>query len=97
MIMKVLNKRDNIHIDNVNEAMDRLVKDGFKDILVQPTHIINGEEYDKMIEQIEPFVTSFDTISIGKALLSTSEDYDEVCKAIMSEVPELDVTKNEAS
>nr|WP_315021072.1 sirohydrochlorin cobaltochelatase [uncultured Aminipila sp.] len=96
MIMKVLKKRDNIHIDNVSEAMERLVKDGFKDILVQPTHIINGEEYDKMIQQIGPFVTSFDTVFIGKALLSTSEDYDEVCKAIMSEVPELDVTKNEA-
>lgn len=96
MIMKVLKKRDNIHIDNVSEAMEKLVEEGFQDVIVQPTHIINGEEYDKMAEQIEPFVTSFDNICVGKALLTSSEDYEEVCKAIMEEVPELDTTKNKS-
>ncbi|QHI71523.1 sirohydrochlorin cobaltochelatase [Aminipila terrae] len=93
IIMKVLKNRDHIHIDNVTEAMERLATDGFEDVLIQPTHIINGDEYDKMMEQIEPFTTSFDTIRVGSALLTTSQDYDKVCHAIMAEVPELDMTK----
>lgn len=97
MIMNVLKKRDNLYIDNVSEAMERLVSEGFQDVLVQPTHIINGDEYDKMVEQIRPFITSFDTISVGKALLSSSEDYIEVCKAIMAEVPQLDLTNKKNS
>ncbi len=94
IIMKVLKTRDHMHVDNVREAMERLAEDGFKDVLVQPTHIINGEEYEKMMEQIMPFKNSFDAISVGKALLTSSRDYDEVCKAIMAEVPELDQKKN---
>lgn len=94
MIMKVLEKRDGIHVDNVQEAMERLKKDGFTDVLIQPTHIINGDEYDKMMGQIEPFIASFDTIFVGSPLLTDSDDYEKVCRAVMAEVPELDITKN---
>ncbi len=94
MIMKVLRNRDNISIDNVQEAMERLKQEGFEDILVQPTHIINGEEYDKMISQIEPYEENFKSVNIGTPLLTTSDDYEAVCKAIIDEVEELDVTKH---
>lgn len=95
IIIKVLRNRDNIYIDNVKEAMERLVAEGFNDVLVQATHIMNGEEYDKMISQIESFKDSFEVINIGSPLLTTSDDYEEVCKAIMAEIPEVDVTKND--
>ncbi|QIB68882.1 sirohydrochlorin cobaltochelatase [Aminipila butyrica] len=92
IIMRVLKKRDQLHVDNVTEALERLAADGFTDVLIQPTHIINGDEYEKMMGQIEPFIEQFETIAVGRALLTSSEDYDLVCRAIMAEVPELDGT-----
>ncbi|MFV0517802.1 MAG: sirohydrochlorin cobaltochelatase [Aminipila sp.] len=89
MIMRVLKKRDNMHIDNVEEAMQKLVDDGFIDVLVQPTHIINGDEYEKMVNQIAPFRGLFENIVVGRALLTSSEDYEETCNAILKEVPEV--------
>jgi sirohydrochlorin cobaltochelatase len=92
MIMKVLKNRDNMHIDNVTEAMERLVKEGFTDLIVQPTHIINGDEYEKMMAQIEPFMDKIETIRIGSPLLSSSEDYDATCRAVMKQLPQLKET-----
>jgi sirohydrochlorin cobaltochelatase len=92
MIMKVLKNRDNLHIDNVTEAMERLVKEGFTDLIVQPTHIINGDEYEKMMAQIEPFMDKIEKIKIGAPLLSSSEDYDATCRAVMKQLPQLKET-----
>ncbi|MGP1570279.1 MAG: sirohydrochlorin cobaltochelatase [Eubacteriales bacterium] len=84
MIMRKLKARDGIHIDNVHEAIEELVNDGYEDILVQSTHIMNGDEYDKMTEQIAPFVDKAD-IKVGEALLTTSDDYDSVVEALCTE------------
>lgn len=89
MILRVLKKRDGLHIDNVTEAMERLVADGFENVLVQPTHIINGEEYDKMIAEIEPYFETFKKIKIGAPLLTSSQDYEEVIEAVMAQFPKL--------
>lgn len=82
MIIKKLAERDNKKIDYVREAMERLVNDGFKTVVVQPTHIMNGEEYDKVAEVVDEFSDRFDKLSIGKPLLTTAEDYDLVLEAI---------------
>lgn len=87
MILRVLKKRDGIHIDNVKEALGRLIADGFTDVLVQPTHIINGEEYEKMMDQIRPFQSCFGKLLVGVPLLTSSEDYSAVIQAVMEEVP----------
>lgn len=89
MIMKVLEKRDQIHIDNVPQAMDKLVRDGFVNVILQPTHIINGEEYDKMNNQAQAFRKHFHKLSIGKPLLTASRDYEEVCEAVFKQFPDL--------
>lgn len=89
MIMKVLKKRDNIHIDNVAEALEKLEKDGFEELVLQPTHIINGDEYDKMVSQAESFKNRFKSISIGKPLLTESSDYEEVCRGIMKQFTDM--------
>lgn len=86
MILRVLARRDGLHIDNVTQAMGRLIADGFTDVLVQPTHIINGEEYEKMKAQIRPFAACFSSLRIGAPLLSSSEDYTCVVNAIAAEV-----------
>lgn len=84
MIMKKLKSRDGIHIDNVREALEKLVNEGYDDILIQATHIMNGDEYDKMLEQIADFEDKVN-IKVGEALLTSSKDYDEVVSALCSE------------
>ncbi|MEG0829121.1 MAG: sirohydrochlorin cobaltochelatase [Anaerovoracaceae bacterium] len=84
MIMKVLKSRDNLHIDNVSEALAKLKEDGFKRVHIQPTHIINGDEYEKMVYQAK--AANIDNLTIGKALLTTSEDYDHVCEGLLKNI-----------
>ena len=72
-IIDILAERDNIQINNVTQAMDELVADGYGDIIVQPLHVMNGEEYDGMMADIEPYEDSFASIVIGKPLLSSYE------------------------
>lgn len=84
----VINKlfQNNIYIDNVQQAMERLVADGFGTVICQPTHIVNGNEYDEMIEQIKPFKPNFEHLEFGTPLLTSSEDYQDVVKAIKKEL-----------
>lgn len=89
MIMKVLKQRDSLHIDNVTEAMEKLAKDGFVKVVLQPTHILNGDEYDKMVSQAMAFQDRFHTISIGEPLLTGSRDYEMVCKGVMNHFSDL--------
>lgn len=86
MIMKKLKNRDGIHIDNAKEAMEKLVAEGYEEVIVQPTHILNGDEYEKMNRLMEPFIDSFNSVKVGKPMLTTSEDYDLTVEAIMDEV-----------
>ncbi len=89
MILNVLEKRDGIIIDNVAEAMSRLVTDGFREVVVQPTHVIPGEEYDDLVADVLMFEDRFDTITIGAPLLYGTEDYRKVIRAVMGRFPEL--------
>ena len=59
MILKKLKQRDGIHIDNVREAMERMKRDGITDVIVQPTHVINGIENDLMKEDVLAFSDPF--------------------------------------
>lgn len=89
MILNVLEKRDGILIDNVAEAMNRLVGDGFHEIMVQPTHVIPGDEYDDMVADVMMFRDRFDKIEVGAPLLYTTEDYRKVICAVMDQFPGL--------
>lgn len=84
MIIKKLEKRDNEKIDYVTEAMERLVSDGIRTLVVQPTHVINGIEYDELVRIVNEYRDSFDHLSIGRPLLTSDEDYDNVVNAIRS-------------
>lgn len=94
MILKVLEKRDGIIIDNVAEAMNRLVSDGFHEVLVQPTHVIPGDEYDNMVTDIQMFADKYEKITIGTPLLYNTDDYRKVIQAVMEQFP--DLSKREA-
>lgn len=82
MIIRKLKERDNLHIDYVTEAMDRLSSEGFDTVVVQPTHVMNGMEYDDVVRIVSEHVGNIPNLTMGKPLLTTSEDYDEVVEAL---------------
>ena len=59
MILRKL-EREGTHIDDVPAALERLAAEGYTDVLVQPTHIMNGDEYDKMMALAVPFEVRFE-------------------------------------
>ena len=64
MIIRKLKKRDQIQIDTVTEAMERMLADGITEVVVQPTHVINGVENDQMAADVQKYEDRFE---IGRA------------------------------
>lgn len=89
MILKRIRERDGLFINNVDEAMKEITAEGYKKLLVQPTHILNGDEFEKMLGMIMPYVDKLEKISIGRPLLTTSDDYEKTVEAVMSEMGDL--------
>ncbi len=87
VILGILKKRDGIFIDTISEALERLKKDGFTNIIIQPTHIINGIENTRMLHLIHRFKNDFAKIQVGVPLLTTQEDMRQVILAIMADYP----------
>lgn len=85
VIIDKLNQRDGLKIDNIKEAMDKLVLEGIETVICQPTHIMHGYEYDKIIKSIKPYKNKIKNIHIGRPLLSSSKDYEKVVNAIIKE------------
>lgn len=85
MIIKKLQKRDHIHVNTVKEAMEQMRNDGITDVLVQPTHVINGIENDLMKEDALSYRSDFHSISFGDPLLTSEQDSLAVIKAIADE------------
>ena len=84
-IVRILRERDKIQIDGVEEAFERLVKDGFGTVLVQTTHVIHGFEYDRMKESLTKYQHFFDHLALGEPLLTSGEDYQEVVRVLGQE------------
>ena len=93
IIMRRLKERG-ILKDNPAEALDKLAKEGYTHIIVQPTNVINGVESKTLEQQLEMYKDKFKEIRTGSALLSTPEDYKAVAEIIDKEVGK--VTDNEA-
>ncbi|HNZ63875.1 MAG TPA: sirohydrochlorin cobaltochelatase [Bacillota bacterium] len=84
IIIDKLKDRDKLEIDNVTEAMNRLVADGVKDVIIQPTHVMSGFEYDDVVKETSAFKDKFTTFKIGKPLLTSDADFEKVA-AILAE------------
>ncbi len=82
IIIDKLKERDNLEIDNVEEALDRIVADGVKTLIVQPTHLMSGYEYSDLAAAVEEYSEKIDNVSMGKPLLSYDEDFDAVAAAL---------------
>lgn len=90
MIIAKLKKRDGIFIPNVREAMEQMAADGITDVVVQPTHVINGIENDLMKEDALAYQSRFDSISFGTPLLTSEKDSEAVISAIAGEFSWMD-------
>jgi len=85
IIIKKLMKKYNMKVDTVTEALERLISDGIKELIIQPTHIINGIEYDQMLENLHKYYSKFDSIKIGTPLLTAIDDYSTIVELITKE------------
>lgn len=84
-IIDILKDREGLDIDNVSQAMDRLVADGVKTLIVQPTHLMSGYEYDDLVAELGNYTDKFDSITVGAPLLSSKEDRAAVIAVITAE------------
>lgn len=85
MIMAKLLNRDNIKINNVTEAMEQMLADGITEVIVQPTHVINGIENELMKSDALAFKERFDRIVFGDPLLTSQQDHAEIVDAVCQE------------
>lgn len=85
MILRTLAERDHLFIPTVAEAMQQLAADGFREVVIQPTHVMGGYEYNDILRDIQPCADQFDQIRIGTPLLSSEQDFDDVV-AILSDI-----------
>ena len=82
IIIDHVKDRDGVAIDNVEEALNRAVDNGVKTLVVQPTHLMNGLEYDELLGTLAEFSDSFDQVAVGEPLLTSDEDFQAVAEAI---------------
>ncbi len=90
IIIDVLAERDKLEIDNVKEALDRAVADGVKELVVQPTHLMNGFEYNDLEKELTEYVDKFDKIVFAEPLLMSDADFEAVIKAITEKTASYD-------
>ena len=88
IIIDKLKKEENIEIDNVKQALDRAVANGVKTLVVQPTHLMNGLEYNDLKKELDKYKDKFDKIALGEPLLTSDEDYKQVIAAITNDTKE---------
>lgn len=90
IIIDKLAERDNLEIDNVTQALDRAAADGFRTLIVQPTHLMNGLEYEDLVNELAEYESDFDKIILGEPLLTADTDYEAVIKAITEDTKDYD-------
>ena len=93
IIINHVQARDDEKIDNMDQALQRAVDNGVKNLVVQPTHLMHGAEYDELTEAVESYKDKFESVKIAEPLLgevgadetAINEDKAAVAEAITSE------------
>ena len=89
MILAKIQKRDKVHYNTVEEAFHQMKQDGITDVIVQPTHMINGIENEIMTKEALSFSSKFSTIRFGTPVLTSLKDNEHLIKAIVDGFPDL--------
>ena len=69
IIINHVQARDGEYIDNMDQALDRAVANGVKNLIIQPTHLMHGAEYDELMEAVEVYLGQFETVKVAEPLL----------------------------
>ena len=93
IIINHVQARDGEKIDNVAQALDRAVANGVKALVVQPTHLMHGAEYDELVGVLEEYRDAFETVAIAEPLLgapgadaaAVNADKEAVARAVVAE------------
>ena len=93
IIINHVQARDDEKIDNMDQALQRAVDNGVKNLVVQPTHLMHGAEYDELTEAVENYKDKFESVKIAEPLLgevgadetAINEDKAAVAEAITAE------------
>ena len=93
IIINHVQARDGEKIDNMQQALDRAVANGVKNLVVQPTHLMHGAEYDEMVEAIDAYKDKFESVAIAEPMLGEvgedatviNDDKKAVAEAITSQ------------
>ena len=74
IIINHVQARDDEKIDNMDQALQRAVDNGVKNLVVQPTHLMHGAEYDEMVEAIDRYKDKFESVAIAEPMLGEVGD-----------------------
>ncbi len=93
IIINHVQARDGEKIDNMQQALDRAVDSGVKNLVIQPTHLMHGAEYDELVDAVEEYTDQFESIKIAEPLLGEvgedatviNEDKKAVAEAVTAE------------
>ena len=93
IIINHVQARDGEKIDNMQQALDRAVANGVKNLVVQPTHLMHGAEYDEMCEMLDQYSDKFEKVAIAEPLLGEvgsdatviNADKEAVAKAVTAD------------
>ena len=89
-IIKILKTRENLVIDNVDEALLRAANNGVKTLVVQPTHLMNGFEYTDLQKTLSKYESKFSKVILSTPLLTSDEDFSRVADAIAARTKKFD-------
>ena len=92
IIINHIQARDGEKIDNMEQALERAVANGVKQLVVQPTHLMHGAEYDEMMEMIDSYRDKFESVAVAEPLLGEvgsdaaviNADKEAVAKAVVA-------------
>lgn len=93
MIIRKLQQRDGIHIDTPLQALQKLAEQGYQDVAIQSLHIINGDEYEKIVREVQSMRPRFQRLTLGAPLLSGHGDYVQLMQALRQQMPPLAATE----
>ena len=90
IVIDHVQRRDGILIDDLNAALQRAADNGVKNLVIQPTHLMNGLEYDEIVDTAANYSDAFDKVVFGAPLLTSDDDFNRVAKAITDWTSEYD-------
>ena len=93
IIINHVQARDDEKIDNMEQALERAVSNGVKNLVVQPTHLMHGAEYDELVDAVNNYKDKFETVTVAEPLLgevgsdatAVNDDKKNVAEAITAE------------